>query len=200
MKKDKKNWTILIVEDQADAQDVYIMNLSKAFKDAFVIGVHSAKQAKEILGDKNKCKALILERYKDHDDFKAYEKDIEDNPQIINIGCIILDIVMETTKSGFDVIDYVRSELKDNNIQIIINSGQIGEGKEIPEDIPTLMKQYNVHSIILKGGNSDSVSSPLEVATTSAYRLYKALYQLDKQNELLKKLHENLKSIIFNEE
>jgi hypothetical protein len=193
MKKDKKNWTILVVEDIAFTQRESINFFASSFRDAFVIGAYSASEAKDILGDKEKCKSLILAQ----EIYKEYEKDIEDNPQIINTGCIILDIVMETTKAGFDFINYVRDELKNNSIQIIIYSGQIGEGKEIPEDTVTLMKRYNIHSIILKGGPANQ---SLEIVTISAYRLYKALYQLEKKNELLKALNENIKSIIINED
>jgi len=43
-----------------------------------------------------------------------------------NIALILLDVVMESDHSGHDVVNFVREELKNDKIQIVIRSGQPG--------------------------------------------------------------------------
>jgi len=43
---------------------------------------------------------------------------------------LVLDVVMETETAGFDVVKYVRDELKNNRVRIILRTGEPGQAPE----------------------------------------------------------------------
>jgi len=47
-----------------------------------------------------------------------------------HISVVFLDVVMETNTSGLDVVKFIRKELKNNMLRIIIRTGQAGEAPE----------------------------------------------------------------------
>jgi len=91
------NWQVMIVDDDPDVIQVSRLAL-KQFefegKKLEIITANSAKEAIEL---------------------------IDQNP---NIALILLDVVMENDKAGFDVVHYIRNQLKNNDIRILIRTGQ----------------------------------------------------------------------------
>ncbi|HYF53747.1 MAG TPA: response regulator, partial [Salinarimonas sp.] len=47
-----------------------------------------------------------------------------------DIAVILLDVVMESDSAGLDFVDYVRRELKDETVRIILRTGQPGQAPE----------------------------------------------------------------------
>jgi len=97
------SYTILIVDDDAEVHSVTKLAL-KDFRYNYhkinFLSAYSAKEAKEILKDNDK------------------------------IAVILLDVVMETNSAGLDVAKYIRHEIFNDMVRIIIRTGQPGEAPE----------------------------------------------------------------------
>ncbi len=96
-------YNILIVDDEEAVHTVTKMAL-KEFRfnnhDVNFISAYSEKEARELLSTK--------------DDFAV----------------AFIDVVMETNKSGLNLVEFIRDELGNKNIRIIIRTGQPGEAPE----------------------------------------------------------------------
>src|SRR3954462_1740302 len=47
-----------------------------------------------------------------------------------NVAVILLDVVMETDDAGLRLVDYIRNELKNETVRIILRTGQPGQAPE----------------------------------------------------------------------
>ena len=47
-----------------------------------------------------------------------------------DIAVILLDVVMETDDAGLELVDFIRSELKNETVRIILRTGQPGQAPE----------------------------------------------------------------------
>lgn len=106
-------WKLLIVDDEAVVHTVTLLALDDfqlGGRGLEFISAYSAAEARTILGE--------------HDD----------------IAVILLDVVMETDKAGLDLVHYIRRELKNKLVRIILRTGQPGQSPEL--DIIT---QYDIN-------------------------------------------------------
>lgn len=80
-----------------------------------------------------------------------------------NIALMIIDVTMEEPLSGHHLVEYIRDELKNHNVQLILRTGQ---------SIPTLSKEmvenYKVHAYkektsFTKSQLTDTVLSALHI-------------------------------------
>lgn len=103
LEKNNSTWKILIVDDEPGIHEVTqmsLVNFEFASRKIEFINAYSAKEAREIL--------------------------IADN----NIAIALVDVVMETEHAGLDLIKYIRSELKNEFIRLILRTGQPGQAPE----------------------------------------------------------------------
>ncbi|MGA9381102.1 MAG: hybrid sensor histidine kinase/response regulator [Phormidium sp.] len=104
---------------------------------------------------------------------------IAQNP---DIAFILLDVVMETNDAGLQVVRYIREELDNQNIQIILRTGQPGEA---PEE--SVIVAYNINDYKLK---TELTRQKLITAMISALRAYRNAIDLETQaNKLTQALH-----------
>ena len=99
-----KDWNILIVDDDEEIHTVTRLALSDLIvndRKLNFIHAYSAKQAKEMLHEYGNSIAIIL-----------------------------LDVVMETDDAGFDVVKYIREDMKLVEPRIILRTGQPGYAPE----------------------------------------------------------------------
>jgi len=99
----QKPWKILIVDDDHGVHDVTklaLKNLSVHGRPLSFTSVYSAKEARELL---------------EHDD---------------SFAVAIIDVVMETAHAGLELTQYIRQELLNPHIRIIIRTGQSGQAPE----------------------------------------------------------------------
>lgn len=99
----QETWKILIVDDEKEIHSVTKMALSDfQFENRKLefVSAYSAKEAKEILGGKQRF-ALVL-----------------------------LDVVMESDHAGLEVVKYIRKEIGNNLSRIILRTGQPGQAPE----------------------------------------------------------------------
>lgn len=96
-------WKILLVDDEQGIHDVSTMSLSRVELDnrkLLFLHAFSSIEAKEIL---------------------TREKDI---------AVAMIDVVMETDHAGLDLVHYIRKELKNQLIRLILRTGQPGFAPE----------------------------------------------------------------------
>jgi CheY-like chemotaxis protein len=99
MSNDVNCWQVLIVDDEKLIHDVLYMNLREmSYSDIPValISAYSADEAKKI---------------------------IVSNP---DIAVIILDVMMEKDDAGLDLVRYIREEIKNTDVRILMHTGQPG--------------------------------------------------------------------------
>lgn len=103
---------------------------------------------------------------------------IRDNP---DIALILLDVVMETDDAGLNVVRYIREELKNIFVQIVLRTGQAGQAPQ-----QEVISEYEINDY-----NSKVELTSVKMITTvtsslRAYRLSQSLKQTNRtlQNEL----------------
>ncbi len=147
-----KYWDIIIVDDEKDIHDVTNMALSRiVFRDQ-KLRLHNAYSAEE---------AMILLQKLD------------------NVALMILDIVMEEEDSGFKLVRYVREELNDDKLQIIVRTGHPGNAPA-----SDVILKYEVNDYQEK---SELTSYKLKTSVISALRAYESLNKVDTLNKELAK-------------
>lgn len=98
-----KPWKVLIVDDEAGIHQVTEM----ALRDVLVVGrplsflhAYSGGEGRD-----------VLQREKD-------------------VALILLDVVMESDQAGLELVDYIRNELNNQLVRIILRTGQPGQAPE----------------------------------------------------------------------
>jgi len=154
-KKDNdSSWSVLIVDDDHEVHVVTKLALHDfefENKKLNLVSAYSAKEAQEILQGDTK------------------------------FAFILLDIVMESNIAGLNVVNFIRNELKDKLIRIIIRTGQPGYAPE--EEIINL---YDINDYKEK---TELTSTKLYTTTRTALNQYKQISELEKKkNELYNNL------------
>ncbi len=133
-------WLLLIVDDDKSVH----LATQFAFKEFRFVGRHiqflnaySAAEAKEVLV----C-----------------------NPAI---ACVFLDVVMEYESAGLDLVEYIRDELKNPEIRLILRTGQPGYAPEI-----SVIQDYDINDYKEK---SFTTGDHLHTSVTSALRSYQQI-------------------------
>jgi len=101
--RERKPWTVLIVDDDDVVHDItrqVLFNVRYEGRKIEFLSAYSGGEAKSIL---------------------------QANP---GIAAILLDVVMETEDAGLDVADYIRNELRNEFVRIILRTGQPGMAPE----------------------------------------------------------------------
>ena len=93
---------------------------------------------------------------------------------------IFLDVVMETDQAGLEVVRYIREELKNLSIRIILRTGQPGEAPE--EDI---IRLYDINDYRLK---TELTVKRLNTTLYTALRNYRDLKALEIHKKSLEKI------------
>jgi CheY-like chemotaxis protein len=79
-----------------------------------------------------------------------------------DIAVVLLDVVMETDHAGLDVVRYIREELKNKFVRIILRTGQPGQAPE-----KKVIIEYDINDYKTK---EELTSNKLFTAVTSALR------------------------------
>ena len=97
-------WNVLIVDDEEEVHNVTqlaLKNIRFTDRDLNFLHARSGAEAKEMM--KNTA----------------------------DIALILLDVVMETDQAGLDVVEYVRNELGNKFVRIVLRTGQPGQAPEM---------------------------------------------------------------------
>lgn len=89
-----------------------------------------------------------------------------------NIAVILLDVVMETTQAGLEAAEYIRKELGNDTVQLLVRTGQAGEFSE-----DDAFEKYEINFFLEK---ADLTSRRLLTALKTALRTYRVLDEAKK--------------------
>ncbi len=146
-------WKLLIVDDEPEIHAVTRMILAKVmFKDRplELLSAFSAEEAKAAL--------------REHSD----------------IAAILLDVVMESDDAGLKLVGYIRDELQNKAVRIILRTGQPGQA---PEE--RVIVDYDINDYKAK---SELTAQKLFTSVIAALRAYETIMQLDKNRRGLEKI------------
>lgn len=123
--------------------------------------------------------------------FSAYS--ISEAKQLIidhpDIAFILLDVVMETNDAGLKIVRYIREELKNQTVQIILRTGQPGEA---PEE--SVILAYDINDYKLK---TELTRQKLITAVIAALRAYRNAIALKEQAAQLSQTLQTLERTQF---
>lgn len=147
--EEKEPWKVIIADDEEE-----IHNITKMVLDDF-----------EFEGKK----ISFLSSYSGEETKQL----IRENP---DVAVILLDVVMETDRAGLDTVYYIRRELNNNLVQIILRTGQPGDAPE-----QEVISTYEINDYKSK---VELTAQKLFTTVTSSLRAYKlsnSFYQLNKK-------------------
>ena len=87
-----------------------------------------------------------------------------------NVAVILLDVVMETDDAGLRLVDYIRTQLKNETVRIILRTGQPGQAPE-----RRVIVDYDINDYKAK---TELTSDKLFTALTAALRGYQQLQRM----------------------
>ena len=149
----RKDWRILVVDDDEEIHSVTRMILGNVrYKGGGIELLHaySAVEARTIL---------------------------EREP---NIAAILLDVVMESDDAGLKLVKWIREELDNLAVRIILRTGQPGQA---PEE--RVIVDYDINDYKAK---SELTAQKLFTSVVAALRSYETIVSLDKTRQGLEKI------------
>jgi response regulator RpfG family c-di-GMP phosphodiesterase len=152
-----KNWKVLIIDDEPEIHQVTRLVVSDfvfAGKGLDLVSAYSAQEAKEILKNEG-------------DDAFALA---------------IVDVVMETNNAGLELVQWVRQELNNHNIRLVLRTGQPGEA---PEE--NVIRDYDLNDYKNK---TELTALKLKTLFYSALRGYRDILIIERHRYGLEKIIE----------
>jgi signal transduction histidine kinase len=158
-----ETWKTLIVDDEEDIHtitELVLGNYQYKNKPLELLNAYSAEQAKAIL--------------QQHD----------------NIALVFLDVVMETHDAGLELVRYVREQLKNSRVRIVLRTGQPGYA---PEEKVILKYEINDYA-----NKTELSRQKLITVTTASLRAYADLMSLEAlRQDLEQKVQERTAELIL---
>jgi len=146
-------WKVLVVDDEPEVHAVTKLALSDFLyqeKTIEFMSAYSGAEARDIIRDNN------------------------------DIAIVLLDVVMETDDAGLNVANYIRNELKNKNVRIILRTGQPGQAPE-----KQVILNYDINDYKSK---TELTAQKLFTVVLSGLRSYRDLRSLEQSHEGLKKI------------
>ena len=143
IKSSNKSIEILVVDDNEDVHkitELILVDFTYQDYDFIISHAYSGKELSSIMESKN------------------------------NVAIILLDVVMETDSAGLDVVKYIREDLKNEFVRIVLRTGQPGKA---PED--DIIRNYDINNYIAK---TDGSVQKIYTALYSAIRSYRDLVKI----------------------
>ena len=160
IKSSKRSIEILIVDDNEDVHkitELILVDFTYQDYDFIISHAYSGKELREIMENKN------------------------------NVAIILLDVVMETDSAGLDAVKYIREDLKNEFVRIILRTGQPGKA---PED--DIIRNYDINNYIAK---TEGSVQKIYTALYSAIRSYRDLLKIYYSKIGLEKVVESSKEL-----
>jgi len=153
-------WQVLIVDDDRSvhqATKLALRNLQFEGKNLVFLSAYTATQAKTIIAQNQ------------------------------DVAFILLDVVMEAHDSGLKLVQYIREELNNKLVRIILRTGQPGEA---PEE--SVIIDYDINDYKLK---VELTRNKLMVTAIAALRSYRDLLALENSSKEMMVLYTALEAV-----
>jgi len=148
-------WQVMIVDDEASVHQVTQLVMADFTLDGRGVqftDCYSAAEARELLARPN------------------------------DYALILLDVVMEHEHAGLDLVRYIREDLRNTNVRIVLRTGQPGQAPQA-----YVIKTYDINDYREK---TDLTHSKLTTVFYSALRAYRDLMRLERaRNGLRRSIH-----------
>src|SRR5262250_168180 len=92
---------------------------------------------------------------------------MRENP---DIAAVLLDVIMETDVAGLELVEYIRNELRNETVRIILRTGQPGQAPE-----RRVIVQYDINDYKAK---TELTADKLFTSLTAALRSYQQLERM----------------------
>ncbi|MEL7293393.1 MAG: DUF3369 domain-containing protein [Pseudomonadota bacterium] len=149
----KQPWLVLLVDDDEQMHQITRLALSGfqfEGRELELLSAYSSEQAKPIL---------------QHND---------------DIALALVDVVMETEHAGLELVKYIRQQLNNSLIRLVLRTGQAGQA---PEDI--VIREYEIDDYKEK---TELTTQKLKTLLYSMLRSYRDLCLIEKQKNGLRKV------------
>ncbi|MCP5209007.1 MAG: DUF3369 domain-containing protein [Hahellaceae bacterium] len=156
-----ESWKVLVVDDEPEVHSITKVALSEFIYDnreLTLLSAYSGQEAKAIL---------------------------EKEP---NIALIYLDVVMETDDAGLKLVKYIREELRNTFVRIILRTGQPGQAPE-----REVIVNYDINDYKEK---TSLDSGKLFTSTYSALRSYSDIMNIERSRLMLDRYRIGLEEVI----
>lgn len=144
-------WHVLVVDDDKGLHDVTKLALARLKVLDRPIQIHSAFSAKE-------AKEMLSED--------------------ITFCLALVDVVMETDYSGLELVDWIRNTQENNDIRIVLRTGQAGIAPE-----PKIVRDHDINDYRNK---SDLTSQSLNTCVLNNIRSFKYINEVSNDLSLFK--------------
>ena len=152
----REPWQVMVVDDDIEVHDVTRLALGSFEFGGRPLRIHSAYSGAEA------------------------KRTLASHP---DTALLLLDVVMESDHAGLDVVRYVREELKNRAVRVVLRTGQAGQSP--PRDV---VARYEVDDFRNK---ADLTVERLNVLVTTALRTYTLIRGMETyQRELARAKHE----------
>ena len=105
-----------------------------------------------------------------------------------DVAVILLDVVMETDDAGLKLAHWIRKELKNENVRIVLRTGQPGQAPE-----RTVIPNYDINDYKAK---TELTSQKMYTLMYTALRSYNHIVTLERNKHGMEKVIEATKNII----
>lgn len=153
-------WRVLVVDDERDvhtATRLALGDLRFENRDLDFVSVYSAREAIELLNQ--------------DDDFAV----------------MFLDVVMEDDHAGFRVLDYLRDELKNDAVRVILRTGEPGQAPPL-----RVVMDYDVNDYRAK---AELTFEKLTTSICTALRMHRQIGELKLRQQELETLNKRLNDL-----
>ena len=159
--KELKKWRVLVIDDDNSVHQVTKLVLAGAEienRQLEIISVYSKEEAKK----------KLLE----DDDF-----------------CMaFVDVVMETDHAGLELVQWIREELKNQEIRLVLRTGQAGSAPEAQ-----VIKDYDINDYKEK---TDFTSNKMITTVYASIRAYRDIITIKRSLDAFKKLIESTHDLL----
>jgi len=109
-----------------------------------------------------------------------------------NVAVALIDVVMETDHAGLDLVNYIREEQNNNQVRLLIRTGQPGAA---PEE--SVFHDYDINDYLSK---TDITAHKLRMALLNALRSYRDIHRAaDLQRQIMQAEQESIAAAAANE-
>jgi len=153
-----ETWKVMIVDDDEQVHQVTQLSLGDfrfEGKSINFVSAYSGEEAKKV---------------------------ISQNP---DVAFIFLDVVMETNDAGLKLVKYIREELNNRLVRIVLRTGQPGEAPEA-----SVIVDYDINDYKTK---TELTQQKMLVTTISALRSYRDVMEIENNRKTLAVLNDSLK-------
>lgn len=155
-------WHILVVDDEPSVHDVTRLTLNRLDVFEQPLKIHSAftaSEAKTLLGTND-----------------------------ISYCMAFIDVVMETQNAGLELVEWIRSELKNTEIRLVLRTGQAGMAPE-----SEVIRKYDINDYRSK---TDLTAQSLATCVFNAVRGYRDITTISRSLGAFRKLIDTSASLL----